>query len=36
MLKRLILVVAVLGLVAGAAGYWLLWLAPGPKPGRIG
>ena len=33
MLKRLILVVAVLGLLAGAGGYWLLWASAGPKPG---
>jgi len=33
MLKRLILVVAVLGLLVGAGGFWLLWLSPGPKAG---
>jgi UPF0755 protein len=33
MLKRLLLIVAVLGLVAGTATYWRLWLAPGPAPG---
>jgi UPF0755 protein len=33
MLKRLILVVAALGLLVGAAGFWLLWLSPGPKAG---
>ena len=33
MLKRLILVVAALGLLAGAGGFWLLWLSPGPKLG---
>lgn len=33
MLKRLILVVAALGLLAGAGGFWLLWASPGPKPG---
>jgi len=33
MLKRLLLAVATLGLIAGAAGFWLLWLSPGPKPG---
>lgn len=33
MLKRLILVVAALGLLAGAGGYWLLWLSTGPKAG---
>lgn len=33
MLKRLLLIVAVLGLVAGTAAYWRLWLASGPAPG---
>ena len=33
MLKRLIIVVAALGLLTGMAGLWLLWLSPGPKPG---
>ena len=33
MLKRLILVVAALGLLAGAGGFWLLWASPGPKQG---
>jgi len=33
MLKRLILAVLVIGLVAGTAAYWPLWLAAGPKPG---
>ncbi|HET9353506.1 MAG TPA: endolytic transglycosylase MltG [Sphingomicrobium sp.] len=33
MLKRLLLIVAVLGLVAGTATYWRLWLASGPAPG---
>ena len=33
MLKRLILVVAVLGLLAGAGGYWMFWASAGPKPG---
>lgn len=33
MLKRLILVVAVLGILVGAGGLWLLWLSPGPKAG---
>ena len=33
MLRRLILLIAVLGLLAGAAGFWLLWASPGPKPG---
>jgi UPF0755 protein len=33
MLKRLILVVAALGLIAGAGSFWLLWASSGPKPG---
>src|SRR4249919_2173207 len=33
MLRRLILLVAVLGLLACAAGFWLLWASPGPGPG---
>lgn len=33
MLKRLILVVAALGIMVGAAGFWLLWLAPGREQG---
>ena len=33
MLRRLILLIAVLGLLAGAAGFWMLWASPGPKPG---
>jgi UPF0755 protein len=33
MLKRLILVVAALGILVGAAGFWLLWLAPGREQG---
>lgn len=33
MLRRLILVVALLGLLAGAGGYWMFWAASGPKPG---
>ena len=33
MLRRLILVVAVLGLVAGTAAFWRLWLAAGPDQG---
>jgi UPF0755 protein len=33
MLRRLILVAALLGLLAGAGGFWLLWASPGPKPG---
>ena len=33
MLRRLILVAAVLGLVVGAGTFWFLWAAPGPKAG---
>ena len=33
MLRRLILIAAVLGLVSGTAAYWRLWLAAGPVPG---
>ncbi len=33
MLRRAILIVALLGLVAGVAGAWLLWGAAGPKAG---
>lgn len=33
MLKRLILVAAVLGLLVGGGTYWFLWAASGPKPG---
>jgi len=33
MLRRLILVVALLGLLAGGGGYWLLWASAGPKAG---
>lgn len=33
MLKRLILAIVALGLIAGAAGFWLFWLSPGPEPG---
>lgn len=33
MLRRIILVAAVLGLFVGVGGFWMLWLAPGPKPG---
>ena len=33
MLRRLILVAALLGLLAGAGNFWLLWAAPGPKQG---
>ena len=33
MLRRALLLVAVLGLLAGAALYWLFWAASGPKAG---
>jgi UPF0755 protein len=33
MLRRLILIVAVLGLLVGAGAYWFLWAASGPKSG---
>ena len=33
MLRRLVIIAAVLGFVVGAGTYWLLWAAPGPKPG---
>jgi UPF0755 protein len=33
MLRRLILIFAILGLVAGTAAFWRLWLASGPAPG---
>ena len=33
MLRRALLLVAVLGLLAGAAVYWLFWAASGPKAG---
>ena len=33
MLKRLILVVLVIGLVAGTTAFWRLWLTTGPSPG---
>ena len=29
----MLIIVVVLGLLAGASGYWLLWAAPGPKAG---
>ena len=32
-MKRLLLILAVLGLIVGAGGYWMLWASPGPKPG---
>jgi UPF0755 protein len=32
-LRRALIVVAALGLLAGIGVYWLLWAAPGPKPG---
>jgi UPF0755 protein len=32
-LRRAVIIAAVLGLLAGAGGFWLLWLAAGPKPG---
>ena len=33
MLRRLIIIAAIIGLLAGAGGYWLLWASPGPKAG---
>jgi peptidoglycan lytic transglycosylase G len=33
MVRRLILIVAILGLVAGTTAFWRLWLASGPAPG---
>ena len=33
MLRRAVLIAAVLGLLVGAGGFWVFWLAPGPKPG---
>jgi UPF0755 protein len=33
MLRRLVLMAALLGLVAGTAAFWRLWLAAGPRPG---
>ena len=33
MLRRLIVIIAVLALVAGTAGFWRLWVAAGTKPG---
>jgi len=32
-LRRLVFVAALLGLLAAAGGYWLLWASPGPKDG---
>ncbi len=33
MLRKAILVAAVLGLLVGGATFWMLWASPGPKPG---
>ena len=33
MLRRALIAVAALGLLAGIGVYWLFWAAPGPKPG---
>ncbi|MCY7338428.1 MAG: endolytic transglycosylase MltG [Sphingomonas bacterium] len=33
MLRRLILMLVLLGLFAGAGGYWMLWASAGPKAG---
>ncbi len=33
MLRRAVIVAAIAGLVIGAAGLWLFWLAPGPRAG---
>ncbi|MDQ3077815.1 MAG: endolytic transglycosylase MltG [Pseudomonadota bacterium] len=33
MLRRLVFLVVILGLLAGAGGYWLLWASAGPKEG---
>jgi UPF0755 protein len=33
MLRRLILIATLVGLIAGAGSYWLLWASPGPKAG---
>ena len=33
MLRRLILVAALLGLIGGAGAFWFLWASPGPKQG---
>jgi UPF0755 protein len=32
-LRRAVIIAAALGLLVGAGAYWLLWLAPGPRPG---
>jgi UPF0755 protein len=32
-LRRAVIIAAVLGLLVGAGSFWLLWLAAGPKPG---
>jgi peptidoglycan lytic transglycosylase G len=32
-LRRAVLLAAIFGLLVGAAGFWLLWLASGPRPG---
>jgi len=32
-MKRLLLILVALGLLAGAGGYWFLWASPGPKQG---
>jgi UPF0755 protein len=32
-MKRLLLIVVALGLLAGAGGYWFLWASPGPAQG---
>ena len=33
MLRRAVIIAAVLGLLVGVGGFWMLWLAPGPKSG---
>ena len=33
MLRRAILIAAVLGLLIGGGTFWMLWMSPGPKPG---
>ena len=33
MLRRLIFLLLLVGLIGGAAGYWMLWASAGPKPG---